>query len=273
MLKEAVIGGSKSIVENNAVSKRTEASKLVKCTKNVKIGGCPGISSSARVTRLGYPHLTALHVSVTRRDIHSTGRGSDRKIRIGVRHLCRPVTLRHNRHKSLGDAVVVMIGIYVHRNGVSAHKIVDSSKLHHISHSGANLCKTVIFGLLLGHSRVAGPYDKALGIVLSDPRVSNILIANVVGKIVSLGRARDLKHIRLVHKLKCVDASAKLVGESKELFDLSKIDSAAVLVVSCTVACGNKKTSVYFLYESEDIEDNGNTIRFTTYRNECVLPL
>ena len=27
------------------------------------------------------------------------------------------------------------------------------------------------------------------------------------------------------------------------------------------------------VYESEDIEDNGNTMRFTTYRNECVLPL
>ena len=27
------------------------------------------------------------------------------------------------------------------------------------------------------------------------------------------------------------------------------------------------------VYESEPIEDNGNTIRFTTYRNESVLPL
>jgi hypothetical protein len=50
VLKEAVIRGCKGVMEDNAVCNSYEATKLVKRSENVKIGGSPGISSSTCVT-------------------------------------------------------------------------------------------------------------------------------------------------------------------------------------------------------------------------------
>ena len=249
VLEEAVVAGCEGVMEDNAVGKSTEAAELVEGSQNVKIGGRPGISAAARVTRLGNPHLSAGNVLVSGFEVVVADAGSNSEVSIGVSRLCGPVTVRNHRSYSLGDAVVVVVGIYVHRNLSAAHKVVNGTELHHITKA----CAHRILIILLGHTGVAGAYDKALGIVLAYPRVCYILIADVVGKIVANRRAGHLEHIRLVHKLECVDLSAELIGHGKELLDLSEIKRTAILVVARAVTCGNEELAIYRLNKVKDI--------------------
>jgi hypothetical protein len=73
VLKEAVVRGCESVMENNTVCKSYEAAKLVKGTENIKVCGSPCVSTAACVTRLGYPHLAGGNVLTASRDVHLTG--------------------------------------------------------------------------------------------------------------------------------------------------------------------------------------------------------
>lgn len=73
VLKEAVVRGCESVMEDNTVGESYEAAKLVKGTENIKVCGSPCVSTAACVTRLGYPHLAAGNVLIAGGNVHLTG--------------------------------------------------------------------------------------------------------------------------------------------------------------------------------------------------------
>ena len=51
-------------MEDDSVRYGCELAKLVKGSRNVEVGGCPGVTAASRIPRLGYPELSARNVSV-----------------------------------------------------------------------------------------------------------------------------------------------------------------------------------------------------------------
>ena len=124
---------------------------------------------------------------------------------------------------------------------MTAHKVMNGTHLHHVAHTRAHSCHGRIAVCFFGKTGVTRSNDKTLGIIFLYPSVCNILVANIIREIIAHRCAGYLKHIRLVHKFESVDLAAYRICKSKELFDLCKIDSAAILMVALTVTCGNKK--------------------------------